>query len=1053
MKITMIQKFKNILLFVLCVTAGAFYAQAQEDALELKGVILSDATATPLPGISVSVAGMNSAMSTDDGTFTLKVPSYNVELTVSGPLYESKRVALRGRQEVTIRLQEQGFQHSVYKEVLTPLGATNNAHLTSSAVFLNSDKSTSVNAMPEQLLQGEVSGLNTLFRSGMDGAGANMFLRGFNSIYASNQPLLVIDGMILENQQFGTSLIEGYVSTPMGAIDVKDIDQITVLKDATAIYGVKGANGAILIQTKHTSDLTTRISVQALAGLELQPQKLPLLNASDNKKYMVDMVQSTGAFTPGMIQQLAFVNQEKPQPEKWGYSGNRSYYRYNKNTDWQDEIFTEAFKQQYTLGVSGGDEVAVYGLSLGFLQKDGIVEGTDYNRFNARINSDIKFSQRIGLTTNMSFVYGKKNLRNESTADPSNPLYSALVKSPFTAAHVYNEENLRSPNFEDVDMFGASNPLVIQQNLNMENSFYRFMGNADLHIKLLENLKLSSNFGIDFSKERERIFYPIGGIPYDDMALAQVVNKQQHRVERLFTIFDETRLAYNLKIDYDHKLDLTAGFRFMNSSAEDDYGKGYNSSSNYFVSIGKGSNKLFQTGGAQATWKWFSMFANASYNLKNKYFVDATLSFDASSRYGSEISKFQAYPSIGAAWLVSSEEFMKGVDFIDLLKLRVNYTVAGNDGIGNYTARRYYVPQNFLGNYGLVRGNLVNENIKPERNSKMNVGVDLSLFNERLSLAADFYTNKVKDLLLYTDARSFTGFNEYVDNGGEMKNTGFDIALNARLVNTKAVKWDLGVSISKYKNEVTALKSGAFNTEIADATIRTQVGSPLGLFYGYKTNGVYATTAEAEQDQLYTMIGTVKTPFTAGDVRFVNANNADNVIDEKDMQVIGDPTPDFFGGITTELRWNRLSLSGKFIYSVGNDVYNYTRKSLESMSGFQNQTQAVLNRWKVEGQQTSMPKAMYGDPMGNSRFSDRWIEDGSYLKLKNLTIAYDVPIRSSFFTDLTVYAAGENLFTATKYKGYDPEITSISTSPLYYGIDAFTIPTSRTFYIGVKIGL
>ena len=1046
----MIQKIKNILFLFLGISVFTLNAQAQEVEREITGHVLSAANNTPLPGLNVAVPGISATMTDDDGSFKLKVPSYEVELTISGPMYQSKRIALKGRDDIVIKVQEEGFKASSYKDVLTPLGTVNNSHLTTSAVFLDGNKYTETGDMPESLLEG-VAGLNTVFRSGMEGSGANMFLHGYNSIYANNQPLLVIDGMVLENQQFGSSLLDGYFSTPLGSIDVKDIESITVLKDATALYGVKGSNGVILIQTKRTTELATRINVQVLAGLSLQPQKLPVLNATESKRYLVEMVQNTGEYTPNEILNLPFVNMEKPVLEKWGYSGNVDYYRYNQNTDWQDEIFKESFKQQYSLDISGGDETAVYGLSVGFLQKDGVVEGTDYNRFNARINTGIIFSPKMRVNTNMSLVYGKKNLANEGVASYLNPMYSALVKSPFTTINVLNEANMKSPNYEDVDFFGNANPGMVTDNVTAENTFYRFIGNMDFYVELVKNLTFTTNFGIDFNKERENIFYPKGGIPYEDITLAAVTNMQQHRVERLFTLFDESRLTYLHSFAHDHKLSATAGFRYMTSRGENDYGKGFNSSSNYYVTIGQGSNKLFQTGGALGNWNWTAFYGNVNYNLYNKYFVDAVVSFDASSRYGSGISDLQTYPSITAAWLLSSEKWFKA-DFVDMLKLRAGYTQSGNDGIGNYSAKRYYVAQNFLGNYGLVRGNLVNEDLKPERNKKFNVGLDMAFFNEALSVSTDFYVNKITDLLVYSKAESWTGFSQYIDNGGEMQNSGVDVTVNARLVNTNDWKWDLGFTMSHYKNEVKKLKSGSFNTEIADGIVRTQVGSPLGVFYGYKTNGIYASTSQAKEEGLSTMIGTQKVAFSGGDVRFIDSYD-DGVIDEKDMQVIGDPNPDIFGSVNTNLKWKRFNLSAMFRYSVGNDVYNYTRRNLESMSGYQNQTEAALNRWRREGQITDMPRLAYGDPMGNSRFSDRWIEDGSYFKLKNLTLSYNVPMRSNVLTDLMVYGSAENLFTITNYKGYDPEVISSSVNPLNYGIDAFATPHTCTFYVGVKIGL
>ena len=1034
---------------------GVAWGHAQESAgseLEISGKVLDAITAKPLPGISISLSGISAAMTKDDGSFTIKVPSFDVDLLVSGPMYVQKRVATRNQHHIVVRLNDDSFKGSVYKEVLTPLGDVNQSQSTHAISFLNQDNALSTAIEAGELLQGNVAGLNTLLRSGMDGAGTNMFLRGFNSIYSNAQPLLVVDGMVVENKSTGMSLIDGFISTPLGLIDVKEIERISVLKDGASLYGVKGANGVIMIETLRSKDVATKIAVQAVTGMNMTPVQLPLLNASQHKQYLVDMYQSTGKYTPAEIQQLPFVNMERPTQEKWGYAGNVDFYRYNKSTDWQDELFKESFKQNYSINVTGGDEVAVYALTLGFKHHEGVVEGTDYSRFNARINTDIQLSPRADVRTSMSFVYGKRNLRDEGSALSSNPIYASLVKTPFMAGNIYNESDLVSPNLEGVDMFGMSNPKAISDNMEMDNSNYSFLGNVDASFKVWRTLKISSMFGLRFSKEREKLFFPGVGIAYDTLSTAVVTNKSQHRVERMFSLMNETKANYIHAFSPDNKLYATVGMRYQNSKAEDDWGKAYNSASDDFKSINYGLSSLRQVGGGLGEWNWLAFYANAGYSYKNRYFVNAMASFDASSRYGESISQFQTYPALSAAWLISSEKFMKNLPMIDLLKLRATYSVTGNDDIGNYTAKHYYKPQNILGNYGLVRGNIVNLGLKPEKNSTFNVGLDMAFFNERLSFSADFYMSKITDMITYSPITPLSGFATYISNGGEMENKGIDLALNARILNLRTFKWDFSANASFYKNKVVSLDGGTYKTEVADATILTQVGSPLSVFYGYKTNGVYASGAEASADNLYHKSGLNNLPFGAGDVRFVNRNN-DNLIDENDRCVIGDPNPDVYGGFSTSLKWKRFALSAMFTYSIGNDVYNYTRRTLESMHSFANQTEAVLNRWQVEGQVTDMPRAVYGDPMQNARFSDRWIEDGSYLKFKNVTISYDIPIRQGgLLTGLQVYAIGENLGTLTSYKGYDPEF-SIGTTPLGYGIDAFVTPLCRTFYVGVKIGL
>lgn len=391
-----------------------------------------------------------------------------------------------------------------------------------------------------------------------------------------------------------------------------------------------------------------------------------------------------------------------------------------------------------------------------------------------------------------------------------------------------------------------------------------------------------------------------------------------------------------------------------------------------------------------------------------------------------------------------------------MLKLRTTYSISGNDDIGNYNARQFYVSQSLLDFQGLVRGNIGNPALQWETSRKINAGVDLGFLNERLSLSVDAYRNVTDNMLVREQLISATGFDFMYTNNGKMLNEGVELSLNGRLVNTGAFKWDMGLTFSKYKNEVTDLSTDEFITRYAGANILTRVSQEANLFYGYKTNGVYTTNEEATQTGLST-----RTPsgqmvaFQGGDMRFVNSNNqgtSAGVIDESDMVVIGNPNPDFTGMFNTRLEYQRFSLETYFTFSKGNDIYNYTRAQLESAAGTGNQTDAVINRWRTNSQVTDMPRASWGDPVGNARFSDRWIEDGSYLRLRTLTLEYDLPLNTKYIKSASFYATGNNLVTFSKYKGYDPEFSAGETI-FAQGIDVGMVPQFRSVLLGVRIGL
>lgn len=1050
MKRTKIYSCCGVLFLLAIFLALPAYAQQTAKNDSITGVVRNASTGKPIEGINITLEGISSAITEKDGSFSLRVPDKSVTIVAGGTDYATRDIPVRGRNTIDIVLYEKNYK-GARKDVIMPTGEFSSTQTANAFASVKEDNNISVAVTPDGLLQGYASGINTIFRSGMPGAGANVFIRGFNTMNAGSMPFFVIDGLPYENTSYATSLIGNYQSNPLASIDIKDIESITVMKDGTGIYGAKGGNGVVLIKTLKATEPQTKISAHIHTGISFEPDNLPMLNASEHRNLLSDIIQKQLS-DPRIMAQLPFFDNTVPTKEKWGYEGNADYYRYfNHDTDWQEQVYDSKWNQNYYLNVSGGDDIALYMLSIGFLDQQGVVNNTNFQRFNTRFNSSVKLSRNVDFRSNMSFVYGTKKLANEGSDKSKNPILASLVKSPIMTSYMYNEDGLLSPNVEPADIFGNSNPYVLANNVSLTNINYRFMGSFELEWRLNKHFSVADMFGLNFNKEREKVFYPSSGIAFEDIDDTRIINESQHRVDRLFSLYNDLYLNYKTKFALDQPLNVRAGVRYQGNNAENDYGIGYNSSSDDFKSIQYGEAILRQIGGSIGAWKWLSGYAVADYGLMNKYFINASVATDATSRSGDANSTFFVYPSVAGAWLISSENFMQN-SFFDLLKLRLSYGLSGNDDIGNYSSQHYYQTQNILGGYGLVRGNLLNKDLKPETVERFNVGLDLSVFNERLNLSVDFYSNKTKDMILIVTPDRTTGFDKYLSNAGSMRNTGIDLSLNTRLINN-TFKWDLGLIVSKYKNKVLDLGGETYNTEILGAIVQTKEGQPLGQFYGYKTAGVYATAADASDADLHIMQGLVKTPFQAGDIRFVNQNpDEDNLIDEKDRVVIGDPNPDIFGSISNTFRYKQWMLNVLTTYSLGNDVYNYTRSQLENLSTYDNQTQAVLNRWRFEGDATNIPKAVYGDPMGNARFSDRWIEDGSYIRLKTLQLSYDLNLKLKMIESCTLFLTGENLLTLTKYKGLDPEF-ALGQNPLYYGIDACVTPQPRTLSIGLKLSL
>lgn len=1054
------KQFKYLILAIVSMVSVSLSVHAQKGvvATEITGTVYESATGKPLAGAKVSIPGVASSMTGDNGKYKLTKSIKGAFLEISAPGFATKRVPVQGKSVVNASLLDDSYKGQ-YEDVVMPFDMVNASQTASTiSTHENRDDYKLGAATLESVLQNSVNGLNTVSRTGAPGAGANMYLNGFTSINAGTQPLIVVDGVPFENQNMG-SLISGNTNTALSDIDVKDIDNITVMKDGSAIYGSKASNGVILINTLRAKGVATRINFFAYAGVNLESNtNYKMMGAWDYKNYLTDMLSSSG-MSSNQIQSLPYINSEKPVVENWGVSGNKDYYRYNQSTDWQKEVLKSSINQNYHLNITGGNDIALYAISVGYLGHGGLVDNTDFSRYSTRVNARIKMTDWFKLNGSMSFVYSDRNMSFEGLNRNFSPVYAGLVKAPFTSPYVYNVVGEKTPNLEPYDIFNVSNPVALINKSEVTNIRSRFFGNLEGILTFSKKLDASFLVGVTSENMRERIFLPQAGVYHEALASSEVTNEAQQLRNLFLQVNSDVRLIYKNTFNHVHDLTVRLGSRYQSSDSELDWGKAYNTASDEMKTLGDGKNILSQMGGSLGNWKSITNYLNAEYGYLNRYFVSLNAALDGSSRFGKEAdgislfsNKFGLFPSVHGAWLISSEGFMKNQHVVDVLKLRAGYSVTGNDNIGNYSARYYYVPQGMLGAYGLVRGNVPNQSLKWETNKKMAVGVDASFLKERLNLSVDLFSSKTDDLISAKNVTTASGIGTAMVNDGSLRNKGIDININGRVLNSPNLKWDLGLNLSKYENELLSYSTVRQITEIAGGNVLTQVGSPIGLFYGYKTNGVFSTQAEATAAglKIQNTDGSVL-PFTAGDVRFADLHK-DGIIDEKDMTVIGNPNPDFVGALNSRVQLKRFTLNTLFTFSVGNDVYNAVRANLESMTGMDNQTIAANNRWRTDGQVTNTPKAIWGDPMSNSRFSDRWIEDGSYLRLKSLTLAYDLPVKAGFVNNAQVYVTGNNLLTFTKYLGYDPEF-STAQSPLYYGVDNGVTAQPRTILFGIKIGL
>jgi len=1028
----------------------AAVSQKKVNGIIIKGNIKNAKTNAPLSGINVTVEGFSAAISNNDGSFEIRVPNLQALLTISGQDFQTKVYPVKNRKSGLNILLNEPYYSSTFLKASLPSGDRfqyNNTDATTVVNFKKDQWSTPVTESAAGFLQGRTTGLTSVKNSGAPNAGSYLALRGFNSLYGSNRPLIVVDGMIYDDEDYGSGIISNNNSSPLTNIDVKDIEDVTIMKDGTSLYGTKGANGVINITTTRATELSTKIDFTMYGGINQTPDELPLLDAAGYRTHL-SQLEATRGLSQQQIANLPYMNDNV---------GSVGYYKYHNETNWQKEVFKSSINQNYFLKVRGGDEIAKFGLSVGYLDSKGIVDKTDSKRYSVRLNAALRLTEKLSVDANLSFINNQQNQWNQGFAYTTNPEYLSLTKAPFLLNRVVSDAGEVSPNWADVDYFNVSNPSAILDNGFGTNNNYRFFGNLKFNYAISKAWNVNSILGLSFNKERESFFIPDKGVTDFMLPTAIGKNRSGSEVQTYNGLFTDTFANYMKTFYNDHNVDVRFGFRSQSNKTETDLGLGYNSSTDDFTSVTAGSSLLRVVGGELGEWNWVNMYASGNYNFRNKYFLAANYAVDGSSRFGDDASsgasKYALMTSISGAWLISSENFMKGLNDIDYLKIRVSLGKSGNDDIGNYSAQTYYVSQNLLGMQGLVRGNIGNTNLQWETVTKTNVGVDFGLFKDRFNGSLDVYSNKTSNMVIFERTGAENGFDSVESNSGAMHTFGVELGLNARVVNTPDFTFDFGYRMSHYNNKVQSLPTGDILTEFGGATYLTSVGKDANLFYGLKSNGVYSTTAEATADGLSKRLTNGDlVPFSGGDMRFTDVNG-DKVIDDKDRVVIGNPNATITGSFNTDFTYKRFSLKALFNFSVGNDLYNGLRYNLEKMSGYENQSTAVANRWRAEGQQTDMPKATWGDPMGNAAFSDRWIEDGSYLRLKNLVIGYDVPINGNKgIKYIQLYATANNLLTVTKYLGFDPEFSATS-SIFGQGADIGLTPQFTSYQLGLRLGL
>ena len=810
----------------------------------VSGRVFAVTSGTPLGGALVSVSGYDgySALTEEDGTYKLDVPEYATALKITAPDYNTVRVGINQSGKLRDVTMYSNAMRSAY-------GADDN--ILNTVVADKFDYSPSLNITSEI---GDQLGANvrTISRGGTPGIGNFMMMNGINSLHSNGQPLIVIDGVIVDQQYDRTMVHDGFYNDILTSFNVNEIKSVKVMANGTAIYGAKGANGVILIETKRNTSLATKIDATVSAGITLLPKSLPMMSGSQFKTYASDLLKTTGT----NLSEFQFLTSDP---------NNYYYNKYNNNTDWNDVIYREAFSQNYGITVQGGDEVASYFLALGYNGAQSVLEDNDVNRLNIRFNTDINMFKHLFIRFDASYSNVTRNLKDQGAPENydegtvTSVNYLGLVKSPMLSPYAYSNGKISDVAFDNSDEdyldqalasignvnYRLANPASINEYGTAQNKNY--FENSYLNIAITprwqfnKHLSLSSLFSYTLTNTNDKYYVPINGVP--DYYVSSIGLTVENEIRSLYS--SQNSITSDTKIEWGnqygaHSIDLLGGFRYMNDRYKVDTQLGYNTGSDKTPFINDTQNKT--TTGSTNEWTSMSWYGQARYDYRKRYFVEGNLAIESSSRFGKEAKdgfklagvRWGVFPGIQAGWVLSNESWFD-VPGIDYAKFTMGYDVSGNDGIDFDATRTYFKSILFqnLAN-GLVLGNLGNTEVQWETTRRFSFGTELNFLKNRLNLKVNVFKSWTDNLLTYHELNFITGLENNWVNGGSLENKGYNITVNGHIIATRNWNWELGASVGHYKNKLTALPDGQdyVDVEVYGATIRSQIGQPVNLFYG-----------------------------------------------------------------------------------------------------------------------------------------------------------------------------------------------------------------------------
>lgn len=988
------------------------WTAAVAQGFTVKGTIRSE-TGEPLPGVNVLIQGSSRGTVTDaDGVYTLADVNKGDVLLVSFIGYKTQEISAGDRATIDITLQPD--VETLSEVVVVGYGTQRKIETTGSIASVKAEDivQTPVTNIA-QGLQARIAGVQITQNSAAPGGNITVRIRGTNSINGTSEPLYIVDGIQISNSGGITDV------SPLSTINPSDIESVEVLKDAsaTAIYGARGSNGVVLITTKRGKSGATRVSIESYYGIQKVRKTLDLLDATQFAQLENDV----------------FKTNVYADPASQG-----------KGVDWQDLVFRTAPIQNHQISVNGGSEKTQLAISTNYFNQDGVVISSAFKRYSLRLNLDHRISDHIKIGTSIMGSYNiNKGIPTGSTSVGDGPVVTSSIIGAALGApptlKPYRDDGTIYPFGEQFDgrYREVANPLGLAAIRN-QTDIRRVLTNLYGEAKLVKGLTYRASFNVDLQSNLGNYYSPRYIIATRDLnALSGSASKTNVNTT---VLLHESILTYATTVAEHHALKFTGVFATQSSL--------YNMntvSGNGFPNDAT-ANEALQLAATVSTYsirtqeRLDSYMARVNYGFKDKYFLDLTARADGSSKFGAN-HKYGFFPAASAAWRIIEEDFMAGIPVVSDLKLRASYGLTGNAGaISTYKSLSLQTTgSDYQFNHAYIKGispsGIANPDLRWEKSLQANIGIDLSLFNNWFNLTMDVYKKNTKDLLYDKTLPYSSGYGMLTANLGGIENKGIEIAVNARILDGP-LKWNVGANFTANRNKVTDIDGGTTQEKFITNYTVLKVGQPLGVFKTYIFDGIYQT-------------GEAIIPGSDGRTGGTKVRDRDNsgTITSADQTITGNPNPAFIFGLSSNLSYKNFDLSIFLSGSYGNDIYNVSRASFENPLGQRNLLAGVANRWTADN-----PSNEYAGPLQGGRLpiSSRFVEDGSYLRCKNVTLGYRLP-QIKGINNARIYVSANNLFTVTNYSGFDPEVNTYAGSNTAIGVDNLVYPSARSFLGGIQI--